>query len=408
MTPLRWVVLLWLAFGVAVGVRTLLKPTSHTVYPVFLAGAEHWWDDAPVYADHRPLDHFRYPPFFAIALTPLVPLGPAVGGVAWSWLSLAVYGWGCWRFLRDVIPRRWTAGREAAFLALALFAGLRGLWNAQSNALVCGLLLAGCADLVRERWWRSAIWLSLCVLVKLTPLAVVLLLVAVRPRQLGPRVAVLVLAGLLLPFLTRPPAVVVEQHAGWLRQMRDTASERWPGFRDAWTLWRLTADPPTGDLRDYLREPIDAPAYRAVQLATAGLALAWVLWLRRRGTPPGELVTLTLGVGTGWLLLFGPSVEHPTFVLIGPTLVWGLLDGRRPGWFVPAAACVLVLGWGALTEPFQPWCPWLLAFLPVGTALYLLGILTLPSVRSAILPAGHRATTLEPPPCAERPAFSSS
>ncbi len=390
---LRWVLLLWLALGCAVSIRTLLKPTSHTVFPIFLTGSLHWWADQPVYADYRPLDHFRYPPFFAIVLTPLAWAGPTVGGLVWSWLSLAIYGWGCWRFLRDVLPRRWTLDREAIFLGLALFAGLRGLWNAQSNALVGGLLLLGCAEMVRQRWWRSAIWLSLSVLAKLTPLAVVLLLIAIRPRSLGPRVAVLLLAGLVLPFATRPATVVVEQHVGWLQQMRDTADERWPGFRDAWTLWRVVTNPPQGDLREYLREPIETPVYRLVQLATAGLAFLWVVWLRRRGTPTCELVLGTLGVGTGWLLLLGPSVEHATFVLIAPTLLWGLLDGRRPGLFIPAAFCILILGWGALTDPLLPVCPWLLGALPLGAILHLAGILlTHPGERSGILPAGQTAT----------------
>src|SRR5262249_4323925 len=152
----------------------------------------------------------------------LALLGLTLGGIAWAWLSLGVYGWGCVRFLRDVIPRRWSTGREALFLALALFAGLRGLWNAQSNALVTGLLLVGCADVVRERWWRSATWLSLAVLVKLTPAAVVLLLIALRPRQLGWRVAVLLLAGLVLPFATRAPEQVITQLSGWRQQMLET------------------------------------------------------------------------------------------------------------------------------------------------------------------------------------------
>jgi hypothetical protein len=368
----RWVLLLWLAVGVAVSVRTVLRPESHTVFPVFAQASLHWWSDEPVYADYRPLDYFRYPPVCAIALTPLALVGLTLGGIAWSWLSLIVFGWGCIRFLRDVIPRRWSTGREAIFLSLALFAALRGLWNAQSNALVTGLLLVGCADVVRERWWRSATWLSLAVLVKLTPAAVVLLLVALRPKQLAPRVALILLAGLVLPFATRPAEQVIAQHAGWRQQMLETSTERWPGFRDAWTLWQVARQPLTPLTDDTLREPLAAPVYRTLQLTTAALALLWVLHLRQRGTPARELITLTLAAGTGWLLLFGPSVEHPTFVLLAPTLLWGLLDERPGSWLIQGAAvCILLLGWGALTEPLRPWCPALLASLPLGVILYL-------------------------------------
>lgn len=364
-TPERvfgWVLALWLGVGVAVSVRTALRPDSHTVFPVFALGSLHWWADLPVYGNYRPVDHFRYPPLCAVLLTPLALLGTTLGGILWAWLSLSTYGYGCWRFLRDVIPRRWSFPQEALFLGLALFAALRGLWNAQSNAVVIGLLLVGCAELVRERWWRAAGWLTLPVFIKLTPLAVVLLLVALAPRQLGWRVAVLALVGLLLPFATRPPEQVAAQYVGWVEQMRATASERWPGFRDAWTLWQVVV--PTAA----------APGlgYRAAQLGTALLALLWVVTLAQR--PVRERVTLTLGIGTGWLLLFGPSVEHATFVLLAPVLLWAVLDD---GSYLLGAAAVLilVLGWGALTGPLLPWCPWLVACLPLGTLLYLVGLL---------------------------------
>jgi hypothetical protein len=386
----RWVLLLWLTTGLAVSVRTGLRPESHTVFPVFATASLHWWADEPVYEDYRPLDYFRYPPICAIALTPLALLGLTVGGILWSWLSLAIYGWGCWRFLREVIPERWSAGREALFLVLALFAALRGLWNAQSNALVTGLLLLGCAEVVRERWWRSAVSFALAILVKLTPLAVVCLVVVLRPRQLAGRLALLLVLGLLLPFATRPAERVIDQYAGWWQQMCETGSERWPGFRDAWTLWQVIRQPFTGESEIPLREPLTSPAYRVCQLATAGLAFLWVLGLARRGTPARQGTTLALAAGTGWLLLFGPSSEHPTFVLLAPTLLWGLLAERNSSWLVRlAGVCILVLGWGALTEPVRPWCPWLLASLPLGTLLYLLWLARLGERPDNAIEPGH-------------------
>jgi hypothetical protein len=288
---------------------------------------------------------------------------------------------------------------------MMLFAGLRGIWNAQSNALVCGLLLLGCAEAVGSRWWRSALWLSLAVLIKLTPLAVVLLLLVVEPRRLGPRVLVLLTLGLLLPFLTRSPAVVIEQHNGWLQQMRQSANERWPGFRDAWMVWNLATNPPEGDLKGYLKTPLQpeqAFAYRVIQLVTALGAFLWVVWLHRRGTPRWLHLTLALGGGTGWLLLVGPSVEHPTFVLLAPTLIWGLLQSRH--WLIGLASfLILVLGWGALTDPFVALTPWVLIPLPLGTSLYLVWLLWSGPNQSGILPPSRDPATLESTPCDAQP-----
>ena len=112
---------------------------------------------------------------------------------------MGVFVLGLWRFLRDVAPSKWTPTRQAVFLALGALGALRGLWNAQSNALAVGLLLLAAAALVRRRWWTAAAVLAGSVLVKLTPLAPALLLCALQPRRLSGRFALFLLAGLLAP-----------------------------------------------------------------------------------------------------------------------------------------------------------------------------------------------------------------
>src|SRR5205823_5179943 len=81
---------LWLLLGVGVGFRTFLRPDSHTDFPIFVAAAQHWWADQPLYERDPVLDDFRYPPPFAVTISPLAFLGPMVGGTLWVWLSMAV------------------------------------------------------------------------------------------------------------------------------------------------------------------------------------------------------------------------------------------------------------------------------------------------------------------------------
>src|SRR5690349_9206532 len=64
--PLRFAIVLWIILGFALTARTIHRPESHTVFPVFTAGSVHWWADQPLYANYRPVDYFRYPPLFAI------------------------------------------------------------------------------------------------------------------------------------------------------------------------------------------------------------------------------------------------------------------------------------------------------------------------------------------------------
>src|SRR5436305_13580913 len=69
-TALRVAIALWVVLGFALAVRTLYRPESHTVFPLFSAGSVRWWTDQPLYADYHPMDYFRYPPLFAIVITP--------------------------------------------------------------------------------------------------------------------------------------------------------------------------------------------------------------------------------------------------------------------------------------------------------------------------------------------------
>jgi hypothetical protein len=219
-------------------VRTLVNPEKHTVFPIFAASAEHWWHDQSLYERYDDLDdYFRYPPVFAVCVTPFSRLGHTLGGILWTWLSLAVYAAGLWRFARDVVPSAWSPARTAVFLALGALGALRGLWNSQSNALVISLLLLATSALVRRRWWGAAFLLAGSVWIKLTPLAPALLLCALWPRPLLGRFALALVPGLLLPFLTRPPEVVADHYREWATHLVSSSQERWPGFRDAWTAW---------------------------------------------------------------------------------------------------------------------------------------------------------------------------
>jgi hypothetical protein len=365
---------LWLALGVAVSVRTLVRPASHTVFPIFAAAAQRWWSDRPLYQRTAGLDDFRYPPTFAVAVTPLAWLGLRGGGVLWSWLSGAVLLAGLWRFAREVLPGDWPPARVAALLALVAFGALRGLWNAQSNALVVGLLLLAAADLVGQRWWRAAFLLSASVWVKLTPLAPALLFCALWPRRLAPRFALALAVVPLFPFLTRPPDVVLGHYLEWLGHLTSSGSERWPGFRDAWTVWQVLRHAAEGNAGPLdLCAPLDSSVYRATQLLAAAAALGWCLWQRRCGRERRWLVSATLAMGCAWLMLFGPAAEHAAYVFLAPSLAWAVLErrawpaGRQLVW--GAFVLVMLLGWGSLTRPVADRCPAVLAALPVGTAL---------------------------------------
>jgi hypothetical protein len=368
---------LWLTLAAAATARTLINPQAHSVFPLFAASAAHWWAGRPLYVPYPPLDLFRYPPTFAVAITPFAALGLRAGGILWTWAGMAVYGLGLWLFGRDVLPGRWPRRRRIALLGLGGLVAMPGIWNGQSNVLAVGLLLLAASALVRERWWLTAILLAASVWAKLTPLAPALLLCALRPARLGPRFALALALGSLLPFLTRPPDVVWQQYGEWLSHLAHTGGTRWPGFRDGWTLWEAASHPLRWSA-ERLLFPTTAGSlcYRGLQVLSAAGALVWCRRQQAHGADPRWLCCATIGMGAAWLMLFGPAVEHATYAFLAPSLGWAVLQREawpRGRWLIGAAfVLIAVLGWDDLTRGLVGDLPLLAVPLPLGTLLFTL------------------------------------
>ncbi len=377
---LRLALGLWIAVACAVAIKSFLNPDRHSIFPILSAAVEHWWHDRPLYDDYKPLDFFRYPPTFAIALSPFVLLGPALGSIVWTLLGMAVYLLGLWRFGIRVLTTSESKHTLAFFLILGCVGGLRGFWNAQANALVTGLILLGVDAWIGRRWWPAAWFFAGSVIIKLTPLAVVLLFVALRPRVLGGRVAFALLVFALVPFLTKPPGIVVGHYGELYSHLLRSSGERWPGFRDVWTIHQVIARQAAGlpgvpELKCTMESP---GTYRCIQILSAASVLLWCLWQQRLRISESELAIRTLGMGMAWLMLLGPSTEHPTYVFLAPSLALAL-HHKQLGWrrvVLWLSAClILVLGWSSLTEPIQNLYPWTLTALPVGTLLYVVWLI---------------------------------
>jgi hypothetical protein len=158
-----------------------------------------------------------------------------------------------------------------------------------------------------------------------------------------------------------------------VHHLTGSAGERWLGFRDGWTVWVVVRHHLCGESGELpLRAPIDAPWYRALQLATALVVLGWCLYLQRRGCDRRRLVNVTLTLGAAWLMVFGPASEHATYVFLAPSLAWALLDEHawpRARWVVMTAGMlILCLGWGALARSAAS--ALLLTALPIGATLF--------------------------------------
>ena len=355
---------LWAVLAVAVSVKTIVQPDTHSVYMIFAAAARHWWSDVPLYTFYEGLDTYRYTPTFAIALTPLAVLPNSLGGVLWNLLSIGVLLWALHRFVAEVLPGRWPPRREALLVALVMVGMLRGIWSGQSNALVIALAMLGAVAIRRERWWRASILLAVPVLIKLWPIALVLLLCVFWPRQLIGRFSAALAAGLAVPFLTRPAPIVCQQYYEYYYWLTGCLSlGRWGGYRDALTIFQQW------DLH------LGRWGYQVLQAEAALLVLGWCLWQRQQVGSQRRLLTSILAAWAAWQLLFGPGSERLTYGIIAVPATWALLESfaRRRHRVLAAISWALLslFSMGAFERAVEPVLPFAPALLPLGAVAFL-------------------------------------
>jgi hypothetical protein len=88
---------------------------------------------------------------------------------------------------------------------------------------------------------------------------------------------------------------------------------------------------------------------------------------------------VVLAMGLAWLMLFGPAVEHATYVFLTPVLNWALLQRgawRGGRWLIGTAfVLVMFLGWAVVSPAVMETAPILLTVLPIGTALFTLWLI---------------------------------
>jgi hypothetical protein len=370
---LRRALILWAVLATAVCAKTALLGDGHSVYPVFAAGSRHWWADMPLYVSYHQtenIDCFRYSPAFAVALTPFYLLPGCLGAMAWGVVNIAFLVWALHVLVRDMLPGDWPPRREGVFLTLTLTGSIVGIWSGQSNAMVLALIILGLAAVRRGRWWTAVLMLALPVFIKIWPIAVVLLLMVCWPRQLTGRFLAVCGVVALAPFLTRPPDIVAWQYREWYVALVGPIRERWPGYRDAWTIWEQLAPL----LHCEANQITYRFAFMAVQLATAAGVLGWCLWQRRRGLSTAHLLMLILSIWVSWQLLFGPGTEQLTYGIIAPSASWAVLVSfaeKKARWLTATAwAMLALLPAGDVEKAVLKIFPAGMILLPIGVVLF--------------------------------------
>jgi hypothetical protein len=321
----RLAVTLWVIVLAVICTRCALKPRSRTLYTTWAGAGQDWVIGRDLYRNtwewHQ--DQFRYSPLVAVLFVPFSYLPDSVGGVLWRLINAGVLlsGFGAW--LRWAAPRPTTAREQAVLFLLILPMSLSSLNNGQPNALVIGLLFWTAAAIGRGWWSAAAVFAVLAIAVKVYPIAVALLLVAVFPRRLGPRLLLATVAALAVPFYCQRWEYVQNQYGLWFDKLGADDRKGWPphmAYRDLWLLLRV------------LHVEIGPLVYTGLQVLTAlGAALVCIA-VRQRGKDKRDVLLAVLALGSCWMTLLGPATEASTYVLLAPMLAWAVLMASRAPW----------------------------------------------------------------------------
>jgi hypothetical protein len=319
---LRWygwplTILVWGALLAGFALHAHRFPWAHTVYTVYAPAARYWWAGEDIYT--HGVDYFRYSPLVAIGFTPLAALPDEWGCPLWKVLNALLYAAAIITWARRVLPARLTGDDLALLLLLVLPMSLHSIYIGQANLLMISAMLLGLADATRGCWNRAAGWLALATLIKGYPVALGLLLVVLYPRKLALRFFGAIAVGLVLPFATLAPGVVLGQYASWLQHLQDSTVIMRERLRSI------------DHLLGVYGYPITPAFFARISVAAGVVVLVLALVAAARAGKRRDLLTRVFLLFTAWVLLFGPATESCTYAVAAPAIGWSLIDAfRRP------------------------------------------------------------------------------
>ena len=337
-SPGKIVFTLWAIAAAVIFIKTILKPGSQTVFPIFYTAGGRWLRGENLYSG---INDYLYSPLIAAFFAPLSLVPMSLANIAWRVLNLAMYLGAAGLWLRHGISRIPRARHAIVFL-LMLPLSIGSLNNGQSNPLLIALVMFALVAARDERWALAALCVGLATFLKVYPLALGLVLALLFPRKFAWRLAVALLALGALSFILQRPSYVLEQYHNWVAARG--VDERHGSL----------ANPPR-DFHMLLRVfgiVMEMKFYLVVQML-AGAAVAAVCFFGQlKGWAKDRLFTAVLTLVVCWMLLFGPATESSTYILLAPVISLAAVEafGRPfPRWMraLAVTALAILIGGGA-------------------------------------------------------------
>jgi hypothetical protein len=299
--------------------RVTGAPAPRGNFEIFRAASRHLAAGKDLYA-HYPdalQDQFKYSPTFALLFAPFAWLPWPIALFLWNSLNALVL----FVAVERVLPPR------QAMLALGVLLPevLRAMQNAQSNALVAGLVILAWAALERGRLWRAAFAIAVGAGVKIFPLAALPFAIPRRRAfRTGLATAAMGVGLLLLPLLVTPPASLAMQYRSWHAIETLDTTQRW--FSVMELVHRITA--------------ADLPNW-PIQLAGT-LALLAPLAFRRERWDDARFRLQFLCSVLLYVSLFNHQAERASYIIAFTGIAIWYVSEPRTRWRTAAFGLALV------------------------------------------------------------------
>lgn len=293
---------LWIGAFLVVLALVLWSPHTRTVWQAYIDGSEALQAGLPLYDTHSEMGYL-YAPAFAALYTPIVKLGPHLGGLVWHSIGFAVLTYAAMRQVRKL------GGGELTWLLsfglfLALPMAVGAIRNGQATILLTGACWLLTLSALEGRRAETFFWASLAIIAKPTAIIMLLLAGALRLRLI-PVLVLAVLFVLALPYAFAPAGYLNDQYRAFAQMLTSMAVDNTSHFVST----DFTAPFTTIGL------PIPEFGATIVRMVMALLTLSAVIWFDR-WLEQGKAALAIFLTATFYMCVFNPRVEPNTFAMI--------------------------------------------------------------------------------------------
>jgi hypothetical protein len=287
----------------------------HTVFDIYSTASQAWWAGDDMFLRQQTTGElYRYSPAFAVLTSPFAMLSPGLGNALWKFANAGIFAFGLLVWCRRGLPTPLSRDQIAAVFLLAIPAASGSLYIGQANLMMTGFVLLGLTALAEERWWRAAGYITAATFLKVSPLALAMVVGVLYWRTFPLRFLVTLLAGLAIPFLAQSPEYVLEQTRHWFQHLGESVALNRDRLRSV------------DNLMEVVGFPLSHGLFMLCGAVAGGVVLLVTVGMQWRGAAAREILLRLASWFLTWVVLFSPSSENVTFSILAPVVAWGVVD----------------------------------------------------------------------------------